>query len=142
MQLAQIINRVRAYTRDTTGSLFVEGDVTSFINEGVDRFRRIKELENMVYLQTNTQEPILLPIQFHYLLAIYSASRCFTQDEQHNSAQLFMSEFENKMFELERDIKNGSVIIKDKDGEIVVSTDIDDAVKDVYFARSDIEDVE
>ena len=136
MQLVQLVARTRAYTRDTTGSLFTENDVISFMNEGIDRLKRIKELEDMVYLMSNTDIPILLPSQYHYLIALYCASRCFTQDEQHNTAQLFMNEFENKMYEIERDIKNGVIIIKNENGDIITSTEIEDAVKDVYFVQS------
>ena len=50
MKLSDLISRVRSYTRDTTGTLFSTSDVKAFINEGVDKFRQIKQLEGMNYL--------------------------------------------------------------------------------------------
>lgn len=135
MTLIELMMKVRRYTRDTEGSLFTEIDVKDFCNEGINRIRKISELKNMKELGNNHDSPVLLPEQYHYLIAIYGASRCFTQDEQNTLGQMFMNEFESKLMELEREIKNGSIIIVDPDGNPVVSTDVEDAVKNVYFIR-------
>ena len=60
MKLSDLISRVRSYTRDTTGTLFSTSDVKAFINEGVDKFRQIKQLEGMNYLDKDNDVPILL----------------------------------------------------------------------------------
>ena len=70
MKLSDLIVRVRSYTRDTTGTLFSTSDIKSFINEGIDKFRQIKQLEGMSYLDNDNDIPKLLPIQYHYSLAM------------------------------------------------------------------------
>lgn len=135
MRLVDLVLRVRAYTRDSNGALFTEEDINNFLNEGIDRLRKITELSEMKPLSLSSDEPILLPNQYHHLIAIYGASRCFTQDEQNSMAQVFMDEFEQKLSELEIGIKNGSIIIVDSEGNQVVSDEFDDGVKNVYFRR-------
>lgn len=133
MNLIELMNKVRRYTRDTTGSLFASEDIQDFLNEGIDRIRAIPELRNMVKLQTNTDEVNLLPDEYQYFIALYGASRCFTQDEQHYQAEQFMSEFESKLFSLEKDIGSGKIEIKDPNGNTIVDTSRFDAVENVYF---------
>lgn len=133
MNLIELMNKVRRYTRDTTGSLFASEDIQDFLNEGIDRIRAIPELRNMVKLQSNTDEVNLLPDEYQYFIALYGASRCFTQDEQHYQAEQFMSEFESKLFSLEKDIGSGKIEIKDPNGNTIVDTSRFDAVENVYF---------
>lgn len=135
MQMKELINRVRAYTRDTTGTLFSLTDVKGFINEAIDRLRQIKELEGMKSLNSDSDEPILLPNYYHYMLALYGASRCFSQDEQHFPAQSHMDEFMSLLTMLELGIKEGNVIITDEEGKPVTNLTEFDYVKDVYFAK-------
>lgn len=136
MTLGELVNRVRAYTRDTTGTLFSANDVKAFINEGIDRFRQVKQLNKMTSLSGDGDSPKLLPNEYHYALAMYSASRCFLQDEQHYASQTFMDEF-NALFTLiELGIKEGTIIITDDDGNILVDVNDFDGVTDVYFKRS------
>lgn len=132
MTLKEMIDRVRAYTRDTTGSLFSQDDIVAFINEGIDRTKRYKYFANMEHLTSLSDEPKYLPYQYHHLLAIYSASRCFTQDEQNYLAQQFMNEYEYKTSEMEQLINDGELII---DGYDENSNKPFDAVKDVYFTN-------
>lgn len=133
MTLKTLIDRVRQYTRDTTGSLFTQDDIVSFINEGVDRTKRYVYFKNMYYLTSLTDEPNLLPEQYHHLLAIYAASRCFTQDEQHAIAQQFMNEYEFKTQELDLLINDGDLVIE---GVENVGVEFDN-VKNVYFLEVD-----
>ena len=133
MTLKTLIDRVRQYTRDTTGSLFTQDDVVAFINEGIDRTKRYVYFKNMYHLSALTDEPNLLPEQYHHLLAIYAASRCFTQDEQHAIAQQFMNEYEFKTQELDLLINDGDLVIEGAEnvgGEF-------DHVKNVYFLEDD-----
>ena len=132
MTLKTLIDRVRQYTRDTTGSLFTQEDIIAFINEGIDRTKRYKYFKDMVYLENLSDEPILLPSEYHHLLAIYGASRCFTQDEQNYLAQQFMNEYEYKTSEMEQLINDGELIIEGYDEN---SNKPFDAVKDVYFTK-------
>lgn len=136
MQLKDLISRVRAYTRDTTGSLFTQDDIHAFCNEGINRMKQIiPELVGIRELQTNTDEVIILPEQYKHLIAVYSASRCFSQDEQQYQASTYMNEFEAKMDELKRLIANGDIILKDENGNDIplIGSGGIDYVKDVYF---------
>lgn len=133
MTLNDLINRVRSYTRDTTGTLFEYSDVKDFINEGIDRLRQIKSLEGMQYLSVETDVPKLLPSQYHYALSVYSASRCYTQDEQTTFAQTFMQEFEGLFSLIELGIKEGTIIITDESGNTILNETDFDGVTNVYF---------
>ena len=129
MTLKTLIDRVRQYTRDTTGSLFTQDDIVSFINEGIDRTRRLIHFRGMEHLSTLTDEPILLPDEYHHLLAIYAASRCFTQDEQLQLAEQFMNEYEYKTQEVELLINEGELVIEGVDN----ANNEFDSIKNVYF---------
>lgn len=122
MNRLQITQRVRALTRDFTNSIFRENDIIDFINEGINRFKQvIPELKNLETLHANTAEPTLIPIQYRHLLALYSASRCFGQDERHYQATTLMNEFEIKLEELNTKIQGGDIVIVDADGNVVTS---------------------
>ena len=127
MQRVQIIQRVRALTRDFSNSIFREQDIIDFINEGVDRMKQvIPELKSMEHLLAQQQEPTPLPPRYHHLLAVYSTARCFGQDERHYQSTTHMNEFEVKLDELKSAIENGEVIITDEDGNaITVESPID-----------------
>ena len=133
MKLVNLVARVRSYTRDTTGTLFTTSDVKDFINEGIDRLRQIKQLEGMKNLTNDLDEPNLLPPQYHYMIAIYSAFRCFAQDEQYTPAQSYADEFETLFKIIELGIQDGTIVIIGDDNN-EVKNDIDfDSVTDVYF---------
>ena len=135
MIFKDLVTRVHNYTNDTTGTLFPSSIVKGFINEAIDRLKQIKELEGMVYLSSDNDEPNLLPKYYHYVLAVYGASRCFAQDEQHYQAQTFMDEFTGLMNLLELGIKEGTIVITDDEGNAITSINEFDNVKDVYFVR-------
>ena len=138
MTFKELIDRVHNYTNDTTGTLFPSTIVKGFINEAIDRLKQIKELEGMAYLSSDNDTPILLPNYYHYMLAVYGASRCFSQDEQHYQAQTYMDEFSNLKTILELGIKDGSIVIVNNLGETISDVYEFDYVVDVYFKRSDI----
>lgn len=134
MTLKDLIDRIRAYTNDSTGSLFTQENIIAFINEGIDRTRRFKVFRDMKHLTSLSDEPIYLPSQYHHLLALYGASRCFSQDEQVYVAEQFMNEYEYKMSEVELLINSGELSIEgvNKDNSEF------DGVKDVYFTKYSI----
>jgi hypothetical protein len=130
--------RVRSLTRDLTSSIFRAIDVQDYLNEGIDRCTQvIPQLEGMPYLSAPSDEPILLPAPYHNLLAVYSASRCFFQDERHYQATTLMNEFESKLDELKGKIDSGEIVIKNADGTDVVvdTTNQIDYVEDNYFQK-------
>ena len=133
MTLNDLVNRVRSYTRDTTGTLFTASDVKDFINEGIDKLSQIKQLEGMNYLKEDSSVPNLLPSNYHYSLAVYGASRCFAQDEQHYASQTYMDEFTALYNLIELGIKEGTIVIIDGNGNSIVDEKDFDGVTNVYF---------
>ena len=69
------------------------------------------------------QEVILIPEPYQHLLALYSTSRCYSQDEGHYQATNYMNEFEIKLDELKIGIDNGDIKIFNSDGEEVIGSD-------------------
>lgn len=143
MNRGDLVKRVRSLTRDLSSSIFRAIDITDYINEGIDRFRQfVPQLKGMAYLNSDELEPALLPSEYHHLLALYSASRCFGQDERNYQATTFMNEFEAKLDELKVHIEEGSITIADATGTPVdVSPNTDYVVND-YFTRRDYVDDE
>ena len=134
MTFKELIDRVHNYTNDTTGTLFPSTIVKGFINEAIDRLKQIKELEAMSYLNSDSDTPELLPNCYHYILAVYGASRCFSQDEQHYQAQTYMDEFMGLFSLVELGIKEGTISIYDENGQIIRDTHEPDGVENVYFS--------
>ena len=136
MTFKELIERVHNYTNDTTGTLFPSSIVKGFVNEAIDKLKQIKELEGMTYLTSDSDVPKLIPSYYHYILSVYGASRCFSQDEQHYQAQTYMDEFLNAFSLLELGIKEGNIIITDELGNLVTGVNDFDYVTDVYFKGS------
>ena len=133
MTLQEVFNRVRIYTRDTTGSIFPETTIEVFAQESFDRFTIIPEFATLLYPLTKTTQISMIPIHFQYLIALYSASRCLLQDEQDYKAGTLMNEFEMKMDELLNLIEIGQITIKDVNGVPVKITNSNDYVVNEYF---------
>lgn len=134
MTFKEINDYARQLLRDVNRTIFQEIEINRSINEGIDRCRQVPELQEMKKLTAPDEEVYYLPEQFHHLLALFSASRCFFQDEQMQQATMLMNEFENKMFELRTAIENGDIVIKDPDGNIVEPGEGRiDFIRDVYF---------
>jgi len=93
MTFKELIERVHNYTNDTTGTLFPSSLVKGFVNEAIDKLKQIKELEGMSYLASDSDVPKLIPSYYHYILSVYGASRCFSQDEQHFKHKLIWTSF-------------------------------------------------
>lgn len=129
--------RVRSYTRDFSNATFRESDITTYINEGIDRVMQvIPEFRGMKRLRRAEDEVILLPRMYQHLLALYSSARCFEQDERHYQAGKQMNEFETKLQELNNDIMSGDVVIIDPEtGDAIHRPFIEDYVRDNYFSR-------
>ena len=143
MTRLELIMRVRSLTRDLSNSIFREIDIVNYINESIDRIKQlIPELRDMNYLLGRDEVPILLPGRYHHLLSIYSASRCFGQDERYYQSTSFMNEFETKFDELRMSIESGGVIIVDASGNEVIVLETTSYVKDIYFTtiNADLDD--
>lgn len=135
MNRLDLSKRVRSLTRDFSNAIFREQDIIDYINEGIDRIKQvIVEFEKMPYLLDNADIPTMLPGRYHHLLSLYSASRCFGQDERHYQASNFMNEFETKMDELRIGIEEGKIKIIDPDtNEVIEATYEPDYVTNNYY---------
>lgn len=137
MNRLELITRVRSLTRDLSNAIFREADVISYLNEGIERIVQvIPALSSMLPLKENTDVPAMLPMQYHHLIAVYSASRCFGQDERHYQASNFMNEFETKLDTLRADLESGRITIIDPDtGGTLQMFNATDYVVDNYFYK-------
>lgn len=135
MTLAQLCDRTRQLLRDTNKTIFRQIEIENGINEAIDRVKTIPALLGMKNLEGQDQEVELMPKHYHYLLPLFSASRCLTTDEQDARAGVLMNEFENKLFEFRTAIENGEITIVDSEGNKVDTMgDLAiDYVKDEYF---------
>jgi len=140
--LDALLSKVRRNVNDQEGSIFKQVDIEDFINEAIDRFRSNVFFGDEEYLLTQTDEPVLIPKQYQHLLALYSASRLFAQDERHYQSTTFMNKFEVKFEELVTKIESGEIIILDAEGAEVTADYEEDFVVNVYFESSTITDLD
>lgn len=122
------------YARDTNNYVFSDIHIDMFINQAIDRLRQYKVFQGMSYLEYSDDEPILLPSQYHYLLALFAASRCFDIDERFYEGVEKRNEFESLLDDLIADIQAGNIVITDKDGNTVEDGSCyTEYVVDAYF---------
>lgn len=135
MTLLDLIYMTRLYTRDNNSYVFSETMIRYFINQGIDRIRQYKIFSGMEHLDYLDDTPTYLPSQYHYMLALFAASRCFDHDERHYEGTEKRNEFEQLFAELIADVENGNIVITDGNGDAVTvgATGVDDFVKDAYF---------
>jgi hypothetical protein len=122
MTRLELIQRVRKYTRDLSNSIFATSDITSYINEGIERFAQVvPELSGLTSLDSDSSSPSLIPSAYQHLIAIYAASRCFFMDEREYKASTMMNEFEVKLDEMKAKIEAGEITIVDENGDEVTN---------------------
>lgn len=127
MTKEELILRTRRYIRDVKSTRFEDEDIQDYINEGVDRLRSNIYLTNLPYV---VGEVLVLPQQYHYILSLYAASRCFGIDHDFYQEEQKRNEFENMFLELVIKIENGEV---DLDNDYTYPIDF---VTDVYFGNT------
>jgi hypothetical protein len=133
---SQLVTRVRSLTRDFSGTTFRLEDVLDFLNEGIDRLRQLFPVfENMMFLDNDSDEPTLLPVPYHSVLALFATARLFAQDDRAYQATTFMNEFELKVDELRVGIDEGRFIIKDLGGNVLDNGNGAFYVEDNYFTK-------
>lgn len=137
MNRVMLGDTTKSLLRDFTSTTFRKSDIEKYINEGIERCQQvIDELAGMQLLTSDTTLVTHLPKQYAHLLSLYSASRCFFQDERHYQASNLMNEFEVKLQELKMKIESGKVVIVDPEtGEPIISPFIEDYVVDNYFDK-------
>lgn len=135
MQLSDIVYMTRLYTRDNNSYVFSDTMIKMFINQGIDRIKQYNVFSGMKHLQDGVDEPTHLPEHYHYMLALFSASRCFDHDERHYEGVEKRNEFEQLLAEMITEIESGNLKITDGNGNEVSTgaLGVDDFVKDVYF---------
>lgn len=137
MTLIELRTRTRRYVRDIASKRFTEAEIDLYLNEAVDRIRSYPAFYSMPGLDVAT--PIsFLPPQYHYILALFAASRCFGVDNDFYQEQDKRNEFESAFLELIIKIESGDITIYD-DGatqeEVVIEYPVD-YVSDEYFGGS------
>ena len=139
MTFQELINLTKVYTRDTDSRVFSDEDIKMFINQGIDRVRQYNIFETMGYLKLNSDVPELLPSMYHYILALFSASRLFDNDERFYEGTDKRNEFEQTFADMIERIEGGELIVKDIEGNIIENnTYVSDHVNDVYFKTTNV----
>lgn len=133
MDLKNLRKRVRFYVRDTNSKRFNDDEIDFYINEGIDRTRSHMAFTDMPNLFDETDEVNYIPENYHYILALFAASRCFGVDNDFYQEQDKRNEFENAFAELITKIENNEIYIK----ELEYTSDY---VKDEYFDRSNADE--
>ena len=134
MTLSKLREMTHIYARDTNGYVFPEDYIDMFINQAIDVLRQYPLFRGMKYLEESSDEPNLLPPYYHYMLAIFAASRCYDIDERFYEGVEKRNEFESLLDDLLAEIHAGNIVIYDEGGNVVEDTaNYMDIVTDVYF---------
>lgn len=134
MNLLELREMTHIYTRDTNNYVFPDNYIDIFLNQAIDRLRQYKVFREMSYLKYGDDEVNFLPSQYHYILALFAASRCFDVDERFYEGVEKRNEFESLLDDLIADIQAGNITIIDNDGNIVDDeTNYIEYVTDAYF---------
>ena len=138
MKLIEIRNMTKTMSRDNNGYMFLAYMIDDYINQAIDRLKQTVVFRNMKHLHNDEEEPILLPEQYHYLLAIFAASRCLEFDERHYEAIDKRNEFEQLLSDLLSEIESGNLEIMSSEDDDGSSVKLDngtyiDYVTDKYF---------
>lgn len=138
MNLTDLIHRTRLYCRDNNSYVFTDTEIKLFINEGIDLLRQYNAFRQMKYLNNNSDEPIILPDYYHYILALYASSRCFDKDERFYEGTEKRNEFETKFNDLVSDVESGNIKLTYIDeNEEVIEVENDycpiDYITDEYY---------
>lgn len=88
----------------------------------------------MPHLESDEDSVKLLPEPYHYMLALFAASRCYDMDERFYEGVEKRNEFEGLLEELISEIQCGNLEITDDEGNIIEDgTTYIDYIKDEYF---------
>lgn len=142
MNRIELVEMTRFYTRDTNSLVFTDSEIHTFLNQAIDRLKQYKIFRDMPYLIQDDQEVTVIPAHYHYMLALFSASRCYDKDERFYEGTEKRNEFESLLDELIAEVQSGNTKLSDSSGENLVDyTRYRDHVVDVYFKpRGVIED--
>ena len=135
----------RLYCRENNSYVFTDVQIKLFLNQAIDRIKQYKVFLGMKKLVNPDDVPNLLPEEYHYMLALFAASRCYDMDERFYEGVEKRNEFESLLDSLIADIQAGNIIITDTDDEgnpVIVEdgTIYIDYVKDEYFSSKTEDD--
>ena len=144
MTLNDLIYMTRQYCRDTNSYVFSDTQIKLFLNQGIHRLRQYKAFIGMKELVNLADVPNILPEQYHYMLALFSASRCYDIDERFYEGVEKRNEFESLLDDLIAEIQSGNLLLTDvdEDGNVVPvedGTNYIEYIKDEYFKPRDSE---
>lgn len=126
----------RVYARDNNSYMFKDVVIKMFINQAIDRIKQYAVFKNMTKLIANADEVKYLPDSYHYILALFAASRCYDTDERFYEGTEKRNEFEFYLDNLIADIETGNIVILDANGVAVTEqNNCIDFVTDVYFTN-------
>ena len=84
----------RLYCRDNNSYVFTDVQIKLFLNQAIDRIKQYKVFLGMKKLVNPYDVPNLLPEEYHYMLALFAASRCYDMDERFYEGIEKRNEFE------------------------------------------------
>ena len=142
MTLTELIAMTRLLSRNINGYIFTNEIITLFINQCIDRLKQYKVFGDMAHLSTGSDVPILLPTSYHYMIALFAASRCLDMDERFYEGTEKRNEFEALLDELIAEIQSGNLVIYNSDTAVEDTTSYIDAITDVYYAISEDADID
>ncbi len=140
MTLGELIAMTRIYARDNNSFMFSNAVISMFINQAIDRIKQYKIFANMPYLENDTDIVTYLPRPYHYILALFAASRCYDTDERFYEGTEKRNEFEITLDNLIEEIECGNITILDDNGVAVENSTTIDHITDVYFVATNSDD--
>lgn len=137
MNLKDLISLTKLYVRDKNGYMFTSDECKLFINQGIDRLLQHPIFKGMVHLEVPEDIPIILPEQYHYILALFASSRLYDIDERFFEGTQKRNEFEQLFNDLVNQVEDGMLELKDGDGNPLNISDMyewfQDYVVDEYY---------
>lgn len=140
MNLKDLISLTKLYVRDKNGYMFTSDECKLFINQGIDRLLQHPIFKGMVHLEVPEDIPIILPEQYHYILALFASSRLYDIDERFFEGTQKRNEFEQLFNDLVNQVEDGMLELKDGDGNPLNVSDMyewfKDYVVDEYYSNT------
>lgn len=146
MNLKELITLTKLYVRDKNGYMFTDEECKLFINQGIDRLNQYPLFKDIKHLDAPEAIPVILPTQYHYILALFSSSRLYDIDERFHEGTQKRNEFEQALLDLISQVEEGMIDLLDGEGNVINTEDAfpwfqDYVVDEYYKATSDDSEV-
>jgi hypothetical protein len=143
MTYNELVSRTQAYARSKSSGTFSSTIIGEFLTEAIDQLRAYSTFKNMPYIVLGGAGLSYLPTEYHYILSLYAASRCFDMDERFFEGTQKRNEFESKLQELIARVNMGDILLYDENGILVTDkTNVIDYIVDEYFGSISTADTE